>query len=279
MTWRKLAYADEVGGYSQEAAISSVLTLTTSYQDVAGMSVTLPTAGTYLVVATLYFQGTVAASSSIVLLGILTDSADVAESGSIIWQIPSPGPLVGDQLTLTFQWRVVTTTANEVFKMRAKKIGSTGTQVVGTDGSRMVAFSIPGQGLDGFTTHILTFSSENDSPAVDDILDGFPNGINVGESGEHGTYTALRGKATVDDANKGTGTNTIVIEADDNPAFSSATTLFTLSINALGEVDDTTLDNTWADGDIFIRARWTAVATAPKRTRVEFLFKEQGEHF
>lgn len=130
-----------------------------------------------------------------------------------------------------------------------------------------------------YATHIIAFSSEDDAPSVGSIVDGFPQGINVGEPGEHGDFTAIRGKATVDDANKGTGTNTLVIEADDNPAFSSAVILFTLPINALGEVDDTSLDNAWEAEDLFIRARWTAVETAPKRTRVQFYFKERVVDF
>lgn len=146
-------------------------------------------------------------------------------------------------------------------------------QVAAADGAGATIFE------DIYTTHIITFSSENDTPAAGDTVDGFPQGINVGESGEHGAFTAIRSKCTVDDANKGTGTNTIAIEADDNPAFSSLTRLFILNIDALGEVDDIMLDNTWAAGDIFVRARWIAVATAPKRVRVQFFFKEQAENF
>lgn len=100
-----------------------------------------------------------------------------------------------------------------------------------------------------------------------------PNRLCVGESGEHGTYAAIRAKATAGTA--GTGTNTILIEADDNPAFSSAVTLFTLALDTATEVDDTVLDTAWASGDIFIRARCTAVgATAPQNVVVEFYFSQ-----
>lgn len=127
------------------------------------------------------------------------------------------------------------------------------------------------------TARNIAFSSIDDDPSAGDIVDGFPNGIPVGEPGEHGTFTAIRAKATCDDANKGTGTNTIVVEVDNNPAFSSATILFTLPLAALGEVDDTGLDNAWDAGDIFVRARWTAVgATKPQKVRVFFYFKEKA---
>lgn len=100
-----------------------------------------------------------------------------------------------------------------------------------------------------------------------------PARICVGESGEHGTYAAIRAKATAGTA--GAGTNTILIEADDNPAFTSAVTLFTLALNTSTEVDDTVLDTAWASGDIFIRARCTAVdATEPLDVVVEFYFSQ-----
>lgn len=96
----------------------------------------------------------------------------------------------------------------------------------------------------------------------------------VGEAGEHGAYRAIRAKATAGTA--GSGTNTILIEADDNPAFSSATTLFTLALNTSTEVEDVTLDNAWADADIHVRARCSAVdASEPVEVVVEFYYLQQ----
>lgn len=119
--------------------------------------------------------------------------------------------------------------------------------------------------------HIIAFTG-----LAEDLASGvlMPRpGICVGESGEHGTYTGIRGKAIAGTA--GTGTNTILIEADDNPAFSSAVTLFTLALDTSTEVDDTTLDTSWASGDIFVRARCSAVgATAPKDVTVFFYYQE-----
>lgn len=127
-----------------------------------------------------------------------------------------------------------------------------------------------------YTTHIAVFH-----PITEELESGalWPTqGICVGESGEHGPFTAIRAKAVCGTA--GSGTNTIVIEADDNPAFSSATTLFTLALNTSTEVDDATLDASWASGDIFVRARCTAVdATGPEEVVVSFYFKEQAVNF
>lgn len=121
-------------------------------------------------------------------------------------------------------------------------------------------------------SHIIPFVGSAEDAAVETLL---PRpGLCVGESGEHGTFAALRGKAVCGTA--GTGTNTILIEADDNPAFSTAVTLFTLNLGTSTEVDDTTLDTAWASGDIFVRCRMTAVgATAPKNLIVEFFFSEE----
>jgi len=125
--------------------------------------------------------------------------------------------------------------------------------------------------VDGrYVTHQMVFIPEAESMTAAVLL---PQRVCAGESGEHGTFAAIRAKATAGTA--GEGTNTILIEADDNPAFSSATTLFTIALNAGTEVDDTELDNAWASGDIWIRARCSAVdATAPKDVVVEFFFKE-----
>ena len=148
---------------------------------------------------------------------------------------------------------------------------------LGADGKVLVAAGTAAAPVfeEIFTTHIATFH-----PITAELASGalWPNRICVGESGEHGTFTAIRAKATAGTA--GSGTNTILIEADDNPAFSTATVLFTLALNTSTEVDDTVLDNAWASGDIFLRARCTAVdATGPEEVVVEVFFKERAEAF
>lgn len=126
-----------------------------------------------------------------------------------------------------------------------------------------------------YVSHTLVFTPDYTSLTADSLN---PRGICVGEAGEHGTFTAFRAKAIASVA--GAGTNTILIEADDNPAFASATTLFTLPLNTATEVDDTSLDAAWAAGDIFVRARCSAVnATAPTNVVVTFYYKERAEAF
>jgi hypothetical protein len=127
-----------------------------------------------------------------------------------------------------------------------------------------------------YITHVAEFPALSEDLATG-VMGGRP-GKCVGESGEHGTFTAIRAKAVAGTA--GTGTTTILIEADDNPAFSSAVTLYTLALNTSTEVDDTVLDTAWAAGDIWVRARCTAVgATAPKDVNVFMYWKERAEAF
>jgi hypothetical protein len=123
----------------------------------------------------------------------------------------------------------------------------------------------------GSISHVATFH-----PITEDLATGtlWPTtGLCVGESGEHGTFTALRAKAIAGTA--GLGTNTIIVEADTDPNFPSATTLFTIALDTAIEADDTVLDNAWDAGDIFVRARCTAAdATPPKEVSVEFFYSE-----
>jgi hypothetical protein len=127
-----------------------------------------------------------------------------------------------------------------------------------------------------FTIHIAEFPALAENLVIG-VMGGRP-GKCVGESGEHGAFTAIRAKAIAGTA--GTGTTTILIEADDNPAFSSPSVLYTLALDTSTEVDDTVLDNSWVGDNIFIRARCSAVGgTAPKDVNVFFYFKERAEAF
>jgi hypothetical protein len=124
----------------------------------------------------------------------------------------------------------------------------------------------------GKVTHCMVF---NKTGSLINATPLTPQGLCVGESGEHGTFTAIRGKATCTTVATVDGT-TVIIQADDNPAFSSATTLFTLTLNTgVQEFDDTALDNAWAAGDIWIRAYcsgWNA--GDPQDVKVQFYFTE-----
>lgn len=102
-----------------------------------------------------------------------------------------------------------------------------------------------------------------------------PKQLSVGESGEHGTYTFQRVKATA--RTVGGGTNTLCIEADDAVSFPSAQRLVTINLNALSEFNDTTLDNAWTlNQNHFLRCRCpTLSSTAPQDVVVQFFWKEQ----
>ncbi len=101
-------------------------------------------------------------------------------------------------------------------------------------------------------------------------------GTNTGEAGKHGDYTALYATAFAGTAGSGAGATTILIEADNSPAFASPVVLYTLTLTGVDEHEDTVLDNPWAAGDIFVRARCTAIeAVAPKDVNVEFIVKER----
>jgi hypothetical protein len=103
-----------------------------------------------------------------------------------------------------------------------------------------------------------------------------PFRVCVGEAGEHGTLTAIRAKAAC--TTVGAGTNTIQIQADNDPAFPSPVVLFTIALDTALEADDTTLDNAWdvAGGDIWVRALPSAVngGTAPQDVEVDFTITE-----
>jgi len=122
-----------------------------------------------------------------------------------------------------------------------------------------------------YITHCMQFSLSGTLTAS--VLP--PYGLCVGESGEHGTFTAARGKAICSNAG-GAGDCDIVIEAHDDEAFGAGTvTLYTIALDQAQEADDATLDNAWAAGDIHIRARCTGIqAIPPENVRVQFFWKE-----
>lgn len=119
--------------------------------------------------------------------------------------------------------------------------------------------------------HSLLFVADADSLAANALLP--VTGICVGESGEHGTYTALRGKAVAKTA--GSGTNTLIIEGSADPNFATNNTIVTIALGASREADNTS-PATWQSGDIFVRARCTEANTSPPvGVTVQFFFKEE----
>lgn len=146
------------------------------------------------------------------------------------------------------------------------KLTSLGTPTVSTDAATKAYVDAKK------IAHVLVFVGLAESLEAG-VLSPRP-GICVGEAAEHGTFAGVpRGKAIAGTA--GAGTTTILIEADDGPAFGSATVLHTLALNTATEVDDATLDNAWASGDIFVRARCSALgSTAPKDVVVMYYYYE-----
>ncbi len=117
-------------GWSALAEAAADLTLTTSNQDVAGCSVTLPAPGTYIVRAVFDFQLSAAgafATGTLSAVGVLTDSSDTEvdtpRAALAEWEDPI-GVISNDGMvraTVTQMWRVTTTTSDEVFKLRARR--------------------------------------------------------------------------------------------------------------------------------------------------------------
>ena len=100
-----------------------------------------------------------------------------------------------------------------------------------------------------------------------------PYGIAIVRSGStYGTITLVGALAKCVTA--GAGTNTIIIQADDNVAFSSPVTIFSLSLDATTLVATTTFVNAWTATDIYLRALPSTVtsATAPQDTVVQLDF-------
>ena len=129
----------------------------------------------------------------------------------------------------------------------------------------------PGPPGTGWISHALVFATP--AVALTAVTLSFlpTTGLCVGEAGEHGAFKAIRAKAVAGTA--GTGVNTILIESDDNPAFSSATELFSILLGTSTEADDATPSNSWPVGENFVRARCSAVGgTAPLEVTVQFFY-------
>lgn len=132
------------------------------------------------------------------------------------------------------------------------------------------------ESVDLFVSKTFTFTVPVDALATGALV---PEIMLAGESGEHGTLSFVRAKAVCVTA--GTGTNTILVEVDDNPGFTSATTIATLNLGTSTEADDATEDAAWTPTtNVFVRARCTAVgATPPDKVTVFLVAKERAEAY
>lgn len=119
-------------GYTARAAATSDLTLTTSNQDVVGASLTLPHIGTYVIRAVFDFEFTTVVTTiiDIAAIGVLTDSGGAEEAEQAGFTVPSVTDLDAFRATVAQQWIITTTSKDEVFKLRARKSATVGTETI-----------------------------------------------------------------------------------------------------------------------------------------------------
>lgn len=110
---------------------SSVLTLTTGYVDIPGMTMTLG-AGWYMVLATIDFR-TDAAGPGALTAQLLVDG--VVQAGTAVYQNASSA--TAGQSTVSQMWLVQITGAG-VIKLQAKKSAAPAASVVGTNSALAV---------------------------------------------------------------------------------------------------------------------------------------------
>jgi hypothetical protein len=120
-----LLWQRQITGWAAIAAASSDLTLTTSNQDVAGATLTLPHIGDYEIDAGFDFEFTSVPPSAtdVATIGVLTDSGDteVDSPRAAILTVPSVDDLDSFRAGIGQRWLVTTTVIDTVYKLRARK--------------------------------------------------------------------------------------------------------------------------------------------------------------
>jgi hypothetical protein len=113
----------QIIGWLGLARSSADLTLTTSSQDVAGCTLTLPHVGEYAIDAVFDFDYTAVPSDATdaTASGVLADSADNEETGVAHFTVPSLDSLDSFRATVGQQWSITTTAKDTVYKLRARK--------------------------------------------------------------------------------------------------------------------------------------------------------------
>lgn len=184
--WVPLAVGN---AYSEYHASGSNLTLEVADADVPDCEVTLPVVGDYIISAVFHIRyisfpatGTVGVSGR----GKLANASDNLEAGVAEFLIPqqsafAPAPGPGQEVTVSQQWKITTTTANEVYKLRADKSASTAGVVIQlrSTNTTIIAHSVTvavgagGSGHtedhdhDGSPTQKLLAANSHESPASD----------------------------------------------------------------------------------------------------------------
>lgn len=119
----------------QIANASASLTLTTSFQDVAGATLTLPKTGTYLLHAVFDFVGQGAGDSGANFLGQLVANGS-AQTGFATFRAEFAAAARG---TVTQQWMYTAGTINQVVQLQANKGSGTGTSIAAATHTRISA--------------------------------------------------------------------------------------------------------------------------------------------
>ena len=132
------------------AAADAGLTLTTSYQDVSGATVTLPTPGDWLITATFAFTESGSGDEGQLARGQLL--ADGVAQSPIAFLIL----LDGLRATVVQTWKVTTTATDVIAKLQAKKDGGTGSSVASATATTITAAGVQrSTGGGGVTDHAL----------------------------------------------------------------------------------------------------------------------------
>ncbi|KKM26160.1 hypothetical protein LCGC14_1587480 [marine sediment metagenome] len=120
-----LLWQRQITGWAAIAAASSDLTLTTSNQDVAGATLTLPHIGEYEIDGgfDVEYTAVTASATDAAAIGVLTDSGDteVDSPRAGILTVPSVDNLDAFRSPPSQRWLVTTTAIDTVYKLRARK--------------------------------------------------------------------------------------------------------------------------------------------------------------
>ena len=124
----------QIIGYVAIAAASGGLTLSTSNQDVAGCTLTLPHVGVYAIDAVFdfHFSTTPNSTGATQAVGVLTNASDVEVNTprAAVMAVRTLDNNAGSRGGNPQQWIVTTTSKDEVFKLRARKSRNVSTEVV-----------------------------------------------------------------------------------------------------------------------------------------------------
>ena len=112
------------------------LLFTTSHQDIPGATVTLPTSGTWAVTGVFDIQSIGTGDDNQVATGVL-DVDGTVKSQQAIYHLRGTAPI--RRATVSQMWSVVAVSPGVVLKLRARKLGGTGTSKANATHTNIVA--------------------------------------------------------------------------------------------------------------------------------------------